>query len=67
MSSKAGSSTFRHRFASTGRRLPGVQRGGLHRPIGIFELLEIDESLRELIRERAPSQSPDRAMRSPAA
>ena len=25
--------------------------------VGIFELLEIDEALRELIRERAPSQT----------
>jgi general secretion pathway protein E len=59
----------RHVFESRGIALPTPLR--LHRPvgcrscnevgftgrIGIFELLEIDESLRELIRDRAPSQA----------
>jgi len=59
----------RHVFASRGIAVPEPLR--LYRPagcracnevgfvgrIGIFELLEIDEPLRELIRDRAPSQS----------
>jgi general secretion pathway protein E len=59
----------RHVFESRGIQLPTPLR--LYRPvgcracnevgftgrIGIFEMLEIDEPMRELIRERAPSQS----------
>jgi type II secretory ATPase GspE/PulE/Tfp pilus assembly ATPase PilB-like protein len=59
----------RHVFECRGIQLPTPLR--LYRPggcracnevgftgrIGIFEMLEIDEPLRELIRERAPSQS----------